>query len=196
MTGPVSTGRLRDVACRAALRLDALRGDARGSAAVEFAMLGLPFLAIMAMVFQAGLHILTQQSLDDGVDRAARALFTGDFQMQADGTPPPDRMRSLICRTLVFGGCADLRLDVTSSTTFASATQAQPYDPKQKNWDPAFGKTFACPTGDAVVSITAAIPAPLYFSLLFPSGQAMPGGRQLLVSTAIFRSEPYPAGSC
>ena len=54
----------------------------------------------------------------------------------------------------------------------------------------------ACPTGDAVVSITAAVPAPLYFSLLMPSGQAMPGGRQLLVSTAIFRSEPYPAGNC
>lgn len=196
MTGPASAGRLRGSPGRAARGLGALGGDARGSAAVEFAMLGLPFLAILAVVFQAGLHILTQQSLDDAVDRAARALFTGDFQMQADGTPAPDRMRSLICRTLLFVGCADLKLDVTSSTSFASATQAQPYDAKAKNWDPAFGRTFTCPTGDAVVSITAAVPAPLYFTLLFPSGQTMPGGRQLLVSTAIFRSEPYPAGSC
>jgi hypothetical protein len=30
-------------------------------------MLGLPFFAILGVVFQAGLHILTQQSLDDAV---------------------------------------------------------------------------------------------------------------------------------
>jgi Flp pilus assembly protein TadG len=176
-----------------------LRGwvpDARGSAAVEFAMLGLPFFAILGVVFQAGLHILTQQSLDDAVDRAARALFTGEFQTGADGTPATDRMRSFMCRSLWFVGCTGLKLDVTSSATFASASQTQPYDDMAKNWNTAFGKTFTCPTGDAVVSITAAVPAPLYFSLLMPSGQAMPGGRQLLVSTAIFRSEPYPAGSC
>lgn len=176
-----------------------LRGrlrDARGSAAVEFAMLGLPFFAILGVTFQAGLHILTQQSLDDAVDRAARALFTGEFQTEADGTPATDRMRSLMCRSLRFASCADLKLDVTSSATFASASQTQPYDDKAKNWNTAFGKTFTCPTGNAVVSITAAVPAPLYFSLLMPSGQAMPGGKQLLVSTAIFRSEPYPAGSC
>ncbi len=176
-----------------------LRGwvpDARGSAAVEFAMLGLPFFAILGVVFQAGLHILTQQSLDDAVDRAARALFTGEFQTEADGTPATDRMRSLMCRSLRFANCADLKLDVTSSATFASASQTQPYDDKAKNWNTAFGKTFTCPTGDVVVSITAAVPATLYFSLLMPSGQPMPNGRQLLVSTAIFRSEPYPAGSC
>lgn len=170
--------------------------DARGSAAVEFAMLGLPFLAMLGVMLQAGLHILTQQSLDDAVDKAARALFTGEFQTEADGTPAADRMRSLMCRSIQFVSCADLKLDVTSSAAFASATQSQPYDANTKNWNAAFGKTFACPTGDAVVSITAAVPAPLYFSLLMPSGQAMPGGRQLLVSTAIFRSEPYPAGSC
>ena len=170
--------------------------DARGSAAVEFAMLGLPFLAMLGVMLQAGLHILTQQSLDDAVDKAARALFTGEFQTEADGTPPADRMRALICRSIQFVSCADLKLNVTSSTAFASASQSQPYDANTKNWNSAFGKTFVCPTGDAVVSITAAVPAPLYFSLLMPSGQAMPGGRQLLVSTAIFRSEPYPAGNC
>lgn len=192
--GPTPRGR-RPTPCTKRL-LRVWGPDARGSAAVEFAMLGLPFFAILGVVFQAGLHILTQQSLDDAVDRAARALFTGEFQTEADGTPAADRMRSLMCRSLWFVTCADLKLDVTSSATFASATQAQPYDDKANNWNSAFGKTFTCPTGDAVVSITAAVPAPLYFSLLMPSGQAMPGGKQLLVSTAIFRSEPYPAGSC
>jgi Flp pilus assembly protein TadG len=196
MTRPGSTRRRRSPARVPSRRLRRLGADAAGSAAVEFAMLAFPFFAVLAVVFQAGLHILAQQSLDDAVDRVSRALFTGTFQADADGTPAADRMRSMMCESLQFVRCADLKLDVTSAASFAAAPPAQPYDAKAQTWNSAFGKTFTCPAGDSIVSITAAVPIPVYFSLVLRSGQAMPGGKQLLVSTAIFRAEPYPAGAC
>lgn len=181
---------------RAVRRMRRFGSDRRGTAAVEFGMLALPFFSILCVVFQAGLQLVTQQSLDDAVDRASRSLFTGDFQATADGTPSADRMRAIMCKGAVFLSCSDLKLDVSSSASFGAAAPAEPYDAKAKNWNTAFGKTFGCPSGDAVVTITAAVPVPVYFSVLMPSGAVMPGGRQLLVSTAVFRAEPYPTGAC
>lgn len=183
-------------AVRLSRRIRGFRSDESGVAAIEFGMLALPFFSILAVIFQAGLHLVSQQSLDDAVDRASRALFTGDFQASADGTPSADRMRKLMCDGLVFIRCADVKLDVASASSFGVAAPASPYDPKTKDWNSAFGKSFKCPSGDAVVTITAAVPIPVYFSFVMPTTYGMPGGNQLLVSTAVFRAEPYPSGAC
>ena len=182
-----------------AVRFDRLRRfgvDRRGATAVEFAFLAFPFFGILLVIFQAGLLVVSQQSLDAAADRANRVLFTGEFQSGANDTAAKDRLRALMCAGSTFVDCNELKVEVTASATFGSRVVNQPYDAAGKRWNPDFGKVFQCPGGNQVVTIQAALPVPMYTSLLSASARTMPGGRQLITSTAVFRSEPYPQGKC
>lgn len=183
----------------AAARFDRLRrfgGDRRGATAVEFAFLAFPFFAILLVVFQAGLLVVAQQTLDAATDRANRVLFTGEFQTGASETAAKDRLKAVMCAGSNLIDCTELRIEVTASATFGSRVVNQPYDAVGHRWNPDFGSVFQCPGGSQVVTIQAAVPVPMYTSLLSASARTMPGGRQLITSTAVFRSEPYPQGRC
>ncbi|GJD87777.1 hypothetical protein BHAOGJBA_1282 [Methylobacterium hispanicum] len=177
----------------------ALRGfcsDRMGATAVEFAFLAFPFFGVLLVVFQAGLSVLTQQSLDAATDRANRVLFTGAFQAGANGVAAKDRLKAVMCAGSSFVDCNELKVEVTASTTFDTRVVNQPYDAAGRRWNPDFGNVFQCPGGDQVVTIQAALPVPMFTSLLSAHARAMPGGKQLLTSTAVFRSEPYSQGRC
>jgi len=48
--------------------------DKRGVAAIDFALLGLPFLLLLICVMQLGLYYMTQVALDSGTVQAAESL--------------------------------------------------------------------------------------------------------------------------
>lgn len=180
------------VGCRAVLL-----SDRRGVAGVEFAMLALPFIALLGVVAEAGVVVLAQQTLDVSVDRASRLLRTGEFQDRADGTDPTQRLRQLMCgNSGLFFACRDIRLDVTRADSFKGSQVAEPYDPKTKSVSQNFGTQFQCPMGDDVIAIRAAVPILRLFAFFDFSGRHLDGNRQLLVSTSIFRAEAYDAKAC
>ncbi|HVY35486.1 MAG TPA: TadE/TadG family type IV pilus assembly protein [Caulobacteraceae bacterium] len=60
---------------RKCLRLaQAFGQDRRGAAAVEFALLGLPFLLLLICIMQMGLYYMTQVALNAGTVKAAENL--------------------------------------------------------------------------------------------------------------------------
>ncbi|AWN39610.1 TadE/TadG family type IV pilus assembly protein [Methylobacterium durans] len=182
---------------RPAARIRDFAGDGRGTSSVEFALVALPFIAVLCVIFEAAFLFLSQQTLDVAVDRASRALRTGEFQDRADGTDPADRLRRIMCgRRTVFFRCDDLRLDLTRTGSFASNQIPPAYDGQKKDFVVSFGTHFECPEGSDVVALRAAVPVTRPFSFLDVSGSAMAGGRQLLTTTAIFRTEPYSGKSC
>ena len=197
---PSAAPRRRVAAPRAPRRAALWRSlaqDRGGATAVEFALLAIPFFALLCVIFEAAFLLLSQQTLDGAVDRAARVLRTGEFQDTADGTDPAERMRRLMCRSgVVFFRCEDLRLDVQRSGGFAAAQPTEAYDGTKKDWVVSFGTHFDCPVGGDIIALRAAVPVMRPFSALNFSGQTMTGGRQLLITTMIFRTEPYAARSC
>lgn len=68
--------------------LDRIAGDERGSAAVEFAMVCAPFVALLLIVLQMGIFYMAQSSLNTGVIAAADLLRT-DFRTKPTATLPP-----------------------------------------------------------------------------------------------------------
>lgn len=52
----------------------ALARDRKGAAAIDFALLGLPFLLLLVCVMQLGLYYMTQVALDSGTVQAAESL--------------------------------------------------------------------------------------------------------------------------
>lgn len=84
--------------------------DERGVAAVEFAIVGLPFFVVVFAIMEIAFHAFVVSALDTSVLRASRTLLVGSFQSR-NGTI--DDFRNEICRGLPFGiGCSSLVVDV------------------------------------------------------------------------------------
>lgn len=159
-------------------------------------MIGLPFFLLMGAVFEGGLLCLAQLTLDEALDQAARQVFTGTFQKSADGTDPGTRLRKLMCgdRTVMFS-CADLKIEVAVSASFATIALRDPYDAQNKAVAAGFGSAFACPGGNDVVVIRAVSTAPHIMPMNL-SGRLIGPFKQMVSATAIFQAEPYTSGTC
>src|ERR1043165_8014304 len=76
----ISTGTLESIIARL-MRSGFLR-RADGAAAVEFALVAAPFIALIAAIFQVGLIIYATQSLQTATAAATRLILTGQAQTQ------------------------------------------------------------------------------------------------------------------
>ncbi len=103
-----------------------LRRNESGAAAVEFAIIASVFFTLMMGIVELGMLMLMNNGLEDGIDRAARLLRTGQTRKQdIDATEFRDR----ICKQVVLAAeCRNkLRVDVRSYPDFASINN--PPDP-------------------------------------------------------------------
>ena len=171
--------------------------DCGGVAAIEISLLAVPLFALIAVVIEAALLVLAQHQLDVSVQRAARLLRTGAFQDQMTSVDPAQHLRTLLCGAgLSLYRCDEMRFDLVRTATFAIKQTASPYDADRGDWAAGFGTQFTCPSGGGIHLLRAAVPMLRPFGFLDFTGQRMPGGRQLLTSTAVFRTEDYAEKSC
>jgi Flp pilus assembly protein TadG len=164
----------------------------RGATAVEFAMIGLPFLALVFAVFELGMMFLVQTTLESSAQAEARTLRTGQF-LAASGTA--QSYKDAVCANLgwLAADCnANLYVDVRTFSTFGQAQAPWPVtngaiDPSQL--------TFQLPGACTIVMARA-----FYnWTLLAPdlSGIAhMNGNKVLLSAAAAFRTEPFAGQQC
>jgi Flp pilus assembly protein TadG len=54
--------------------------ESKAMAAVEFAIIGLPFLLMIAEIFQSALFVFDSAALDSATQAAARQILTGSVQ--------------------------------------------------------------------------------------------------------------------
>jgi Flp pilus assembly protein TadG len=181
-----------------------LRGEADGAAAVEFALVSLPFLALCGAIFQVLLQIWAAQNFDRSLQNAVRTIFTGEFQQanagQTDATKLLAALKTTMCgpanATIVnIFNCQNVKIDVMTSSTFSSASPSVPVNSMTGTWNTKFGTNYACAAPGTIVIVTAAVQFPTFFNLMglntrqFTTGSG--AGSSLLISTAVFRTEPY-----
>lgn len=71
-----------------------------GAAALEFAMVGLPFLLFVLAIMGYGLYFLNATFLEYGVEAAARKIRTGEITTAgANGVMTVDEFRTLACNS-------------------------------------------------------------------------------------------------
>nr|WP_049832664.1 TadE/TadG family type IV pilus assembly protein [Methylorubrum extorquens] len=172
------------------------RSDAEGVVVVEFALVAMPFLMLVAAIFECCLVCLGQLTLDTAMDRATRAVFTGTFQEASDGTDPSERMQKDMCAGYVLFNCADLKVEVTTAASFAESGARDPYDPEERRMKKDFGSRFDCPGGNDIVTVRAAATISRFFPFLDLTRRPVGRDRQLIMSTAVFKAEPYADGRC
>ncbi|WP_457106976.1 TadE/TadG family type IV pilus assembly protein [Methylobacterium sp. P5_C11] len=184
--------------------LKALGRDAGGAAAVEFALVALPFLALCGAIIQIAFQIWATQNFDRALQNAVRTIFTGQFQLDTAGQTDPATLLAAL-KTRMCGpanapianvfNCQNAKIDVATASTFSGASASKSIDTATGTWSTSFGTNYRCAQPGTIVIVTAAVPFPTFFNLMglntrqFTSGSST--GSSLLTSTAVFRTEPY-----
>ena len=172
--------------------------ERKGSAAVEFAIVGPVFLAMMFSIFEIGWHYYVTSIVDASATNAARLIRTGQIQeATSDADLQYDLIYDEICDVLQhFGACEDrLTVEVETFTSFtdlatpSTATCADATD-AEKN---AISFT---PGGELEI---VRIRICFIYNTINPAvglnlSEATRTGQRALISTMIFRNEPYAAG--
>jgi Flp pilus assembly protein TadG len=160
-----------------------------GAAAVEFAIVAAPFMALVMAILQTALVYYAGQVLDTAVADASRIVLTGSVQSTS---MTQTQFADAVCKKIPgLFDCSGLMIDVQTVTSFANANTAAPvltFDAAGKvtnGWQYNPGNA-----GDIVVMRVMyqwPVPmGPLGFGLANVSN-----GNLLLLSTAVFKNEPF-----
>jgi Flp pilus assembly protein TadG len=163
--------------------------DDSGAAAVEFALVGVPFLALLVAIFQTGIVFLASRVLDEVVTQAGRYILTGQAQTS---DMSQSAFAAFVCNnSFALFSCSNLMINVQNYSSFAGANTSTPtltFDAQGHvsnvwTWSPGN------PGDIVVVQLIYQWPillGPLGFNLA-----NLANGNRLLVSTAVFKNEPY-----
>jgi len=158
-----------------------------GAAAVEFAMVAAPFLALMFAIMETALVFFASQTLETAVADSARLIMTGQAQTQSFSQA---QFKSAVCSKVggLFDCAGGLQIDVKTYSSFGSVDNSKPLD-ANGNLKTNFGYQPGGP-GEIVV-VRLMYQWPVYASLLGFNLGDMAGNKRLVMATAAFRNEPY-----
>lgn len=159
-----------------------------GAAAVEFALVAVPFLALLFAIIETALVFFANQALEYAVAESSRLILTG----QAQGANLDQAsFKAKVCTnvTALFDCANKLQVNVQDYSSFAAATTTPPYD---GNGQLDTSKLVYQPGGPGdIVVVSLYYEWPIYAQLLNGSLTDQNGNKRLLIATAAFRNEPY-----
>ncbi len=163
----------------------------RGAAAIEFGIVAVPFFLLTFGLGEVSMFGFAQTSLDYAVSDTARRIRTGEAQVA--GATYGD-IQTAICNELnsflVMSCNGNLYLDVHQYPSFAAAASGQ-NNPIQNNQFDSSGFGYNPGTASSIVVVRAYYRWQVMTPLFQPIFQNVSGGQRILVSTMMFRNEPY-----
>ena len=174
-----------------------VRKDRSGATIVEFALIAMPFLAIICAIFEIAYVNFENEMLSDAVTKASRSMLTGKTQI-ANISTAAQFITTYICPTT--GGrvlpsnfnCSNLIVDVRPATSFVSGDVSNDFYKSASNK--------YCPGAPGqIVVLRIAYPLGAIFPLsLFNRNvgvvndvPGMSGNFHILMSAALFQEETY-----
>ncbi|MEO1014191.1 MAG: TadE family protein [Pseudomonadota bacterium] len=166
--------------------------DARGAAALEFAIVGPVFIALIMSLFELGLMMFKISMVDLAVSQATKFIYTGAVQ---SGTPTQEEIGEFICsRAVVLRDCEN---NITVELTAIGSFNAPPENdaPCVDSRNPDLNPTVAYDTGSGSqimfmrVCVTTDVLTPgLGLGLALNSTDT---DRAQIVSSVAFMNEPF-----
>lgn len=158
--------------------------DIRGSVAIEFALVALPFFFLVANICEQGLIMVMDYSLQRGTENAARMIRVAPARMGGGSTAPSltaTELENAICEAAaVIPRCEQrLRLQVQNAPTFSLLNPA------------ATGEMFEPGEVNSAVRVRVTYHWPLVFaSFLGFLSNTVDGRSYRMTAVAVFRNEP------
>lgn len=165
----------------------------RGASLIEFAIIVIPFFALLFGTLEVGFIVWGTQELENATEEAARQIRTG--QIHASGNNTEEGFRTLVCsRVSLLGQCeTKLRLDVRSFGNFGDIA---PNAPGALDADGNLTDDFTYDPGGpgSIMLVSTFYQWPLLNIITSISLSNMADGDRLLRATAAFRNENWPPG--
>ncbi|MDR3508818.1 MAG: pilus assembly protein [Caulobacteraceae bacterium] len=162
-----------------------------GSTAVEFAMVALPFLALICGIIELGFVFLVSTTLETATTDTARQIRTGE--MQTAGGATAATFKQSVCNGMSWLGVAqcmsNLQVDVRTFAQFQNTAVPAPIVNGQLNTQSLLFQMGG--PGD-IVLVRVYYPWTLMTPNLDGAVQNLSGGQHLISAAATFRNEPYP----
>lgn len=155
--------------------LEGFRASRRGTAALEFALIGPVLLLLIFMIIENGLMLFAQAVLDNATRAASRQIMIKAITTSSD-------FRTAVCSNMsTFLDCTALQFYVTSSST------AYPSALAPSSTGTFSSSTFSTGSGSNFVLVEVAYNR----SFISPWILQVSGAGWILFSTQAFQNEPF-----
>jgi Flp pilus assembly protein TadG len=162
--------------------------DARGAAAIEFAIVGSSFMLMLLASFEFGFMLFVQSVLDNAARDAARLIRTGQAQGSAN---PTSTFQTLLCNEVgSMIGCGNIIYQAQVFNNWSSAQTAM-NTPTTRDANGNFVSSgFSAGTAGQIMVVTVTYNYPFFTPWI---GNLVGGSSNsaLLMSTVVFQNEPY-----
>jgi Flp pilus assembly protein TadG len=172
----------------------ALKGFARnrrGAAAVEFALLMIPFITLALGAVQTAVVFFMDQVLQTAAKQASRQLMIG--AAQSAGMTQAQFVRS-VCGYASSFSCANLMVDVESGTDFSSLSTAPLTISYNAQGAPTNAWSYSPGNPGDTVILRVMYDWPIFGGPFAPFLVNQSNGTRLLVATVVWKNEPFVAG--
>lgn len=161
---------------------------ASGVAALEFSLVGIPFVLMTVGILEMAMMFTAQSVLQESVSTASRLIRTGQLQKSAAGGQEA-MFKDAVCDfAAIFIPCADIDFQVQKLDNFADASDAPAYDEDGNLIETPFDAGGA----NDVVMIRVLYNYPVMTPMM---GQMLATRKtdntRRLVSTIVLQAEPY-----
>ncbi|MGH6671314.1 MAG: TadE/TadG family type IV pilus assembly protein [Xanthobacteraceae bacterium] len=167
----------------------------KGTTAIEFALVAAPFLALLVALLETGLVFFAGRVLDEVTEEASRYVLTGQAQ-QSNMTQA--QFENYICTssntaTLVSAlfNCSNLMVNVEDYSDFASASTSSPTLTFNADGTVSNAWNYSPGSPGSIVVVQVMYQWPIILGPLGFNLSNLSNGNRLLVSTAVFKNEPY-----
>lgn len=158
-----------------------------GAAAVEFALVAAPFIALLFAIIETALVFFAGQVLETAVADSSRLIMTGQAQTQNFDQA---KFKQAVCSNVygLFDCSGGMYVDVRTYSSFGGATPPSPI-----NADGTLNNNFVYQPGGPGDIVVARLlyEWPVYVSMMGMNLANLGNNKRLIVATAAFRNEPY-----
>jgi Flp pilus assembly protein TadG len=168
-----------------------------GVAAIEFAIVAIPFFAIMSVILETGIMLFVEYTLQASVQEAARLVRTGQAQ---NGEFTPADFKAKICKTagILFNCLGGVTVYVSSSNSFATLKASLPsfldVGPMVNGTPNAATTSYACGGPSQTTAVVATYDWKLMMMGMTFMGNFNNNTVRRLVGFSMFQNEPFPSG--
>ena len=176
-------------------RWRAFVADRKGATAVEFALIGAPFLALLVAIIQSFLVFFAQQYLETAVNQSSRTILTGQEQALAQNLTPAQaqaQFASAVCSNLVIlFDCSKLMIDVQVAGSWSSANTGVPTLTFDSNGNVTNTWQFNPGKQSDIVVVRVMYQWPVFMGPLGFNLSNLANGNRLIMASTAFMNEAY-----
>jgi Flp pilus assembly protein TadG len=170
-------------------RWRAFAADRTGATAVEFALIGAPFIALLVALIQTFLVFFAQQLLESVVTQSSRSILTGQAQGQS---LTQSQFAQLVCSNVrILFNCSNLMIDVQVAGAWTSANAGSPS--LSYNGSGSVTNTWQYNPGvqGDIVVVRVMYLWPVFLGPLGFNLSNQPNNNRLIMASTAFKNEAY-----